>query len=311
MAVPKFDFFLYPFLCQLKEKDVSKKEMMLALAKHFNLSEEDMSLRTGSGRVTQLNDRTGWTFQYLRRAGLVENAKRGIYHITSKGTEYLNSHDNLLIKDLKKYPEFLEFFIGNKDKEEKEEKVKPQDLDLFQDSDEVITPTEQLEKSFAIINEDLADQLLQKIYEKDSYFFEHLVLDLLLKMGYGDPTDKSAKVTSKSHDSGIDGVIPQDKLGLDKIYIQAKQYASNNPIDKPTLQAFSGALDEQNATKGVFITTSYFTKGAVNYAVNKSSRKIVLIDGKQLVSYMIEYNVGVSTKKIYEIKKLDLDYFED
>lgn len=301
MAVPQFESFLYPFLCLLKENEKNKKEIVDAMVKHFDLTEDDIQNRVGKGRRTQLDDRISWTFQYLRRTGLAENAKRGVYRITPKGTEYLNTHDNLLIKDLKEFPEFLAFFYGKKEKSDKKE-AEPAP------TSEEVTPTVQLELSFEQINEELADELLQKTYEKDAYFFEHLVMDLLLKMGYGDPTQ--ATVTKKSHDDGIDGIIPQDKLGLDKIYIQAKRFAQDNVVDKPKLHAFSGALDEQNATKGVFITTSSFTKGATEFA-NLSNKKIVLIDGKQLVRYMIEYNVGVSTKKIYEIKKLDLDYFED
>lgn len=303
MAVPKFEEFLYPFLCQLKDKDVSLKDMKEALAKHFSLSKEDCALTTSKGNKTQLNDRIGWSFQYLRRAQMVENAGRGVYHITERGLEYLRTHKSLYKKDLREFPEFVQFDSHGDNK-------KIETTDVEEDIIEEKTPTEQLEQAFAIINDTLAEELLQKTLNMDPTFFEHLVVDLLLAMGYGDPTDGSAMVTQRSHDNGIDGIIPQDKLGLDKIYIQAKRYAPQNTVQSKELREFIGALAEKKASKGVFITTSSFTSGAKQTA-SGTSMKIVLIDGKQLVRYMIDYNVGVSTKKTYVVKKLDQDYFEE
>ena len=174
----------------------------------------------------------------------------------------------------------------------------------------IITPTEQLETAFQSINNDLAADLLQKTLEQSPVFFEHLVVDLLVKMGYGGSCANSAQVTPYVHDDGIDGIIYEDKLGLDKIYIQAKRYKPENIVGKPQIQQFAGALDEQKASKGVFITTSSYSKEASGY-VDKLSKKIVLIDGNELARYMIEYNVGVSVKTVYEIKRLDSDYFEE
>ena len=172
-----------------------------------------------------------------------------------------------------------------------------------------MTPTEQMEIAFKNINDDLSADLLQRVLDMSPTFFEKLVIDLLLNMGYGGRNKEMAKVTPTSHDNGVDGIIPEDALGLDKIYIQAKRY-KDSPVGKPEIQQFVGALEEQKATKGVFITTSKFTNGAIETA-NKASKKIVLIDGKSLADYMIEYNVGVSEKKVYEVKKLDSDYFEE
>lgn len=166
-----------------------------------------------------------------------------------------------------------------------------------------------MDVAFKSINDDLAADLLQRVLDMSPNFFEKLVLDLLLNMGFGSRNKEMAIVTPTSHDNGVDGIIPEDALGLDKIYIQAKRYA-DNPVSKPEIHKFIGALDEQKATKGVFITTSKFTTGAIETA-NKASKKIVLIDGKKLADYMIEYNVGVSEKKVYEVKKLDSDYFEE
>lgn len=305
MAIPKFEDFLYPFLIQLKDKDISTKEMKDALVKHFNLTEEDCSLKTKSGSAFQLNDRIGWCRQWLRRALFIEIPQRGIYSITQRGKDYLQSHTDLRQENLLQYPEYAEYAHmsvtskadSNVEKKEIEEKLGE------------MTPTEQMDVAFKSINDDLSADLLQRVLDMSPNFFEKLVLDLLLNMGFGSRNKEMAIVTPTSHDNGVDGIIPEDALGLDKIYIQAKRY-TDNPVSKPEIHKFIGALDEQKATKGVFITTSKFTSGAVETA-NKASKKIVLIDGKSLADYMIEYNVGVSEKKIYEVKKLDSDYFEE
>ena len=305
MAIPKFEDFLYPFLIQLKDKDVSTKEMKDALVKHFNLTEEDCSLKTKSGSAFQLNDRIGWCRQWLRRALFIEIPQRGIYSITQRGKDYLQSHTDLRQEDLLQYPEYAEYAhmpVTSKvdstgEKKDIEEKLGE------------MTPTEQMDVAFKSINDDLAADLMQKVLDMSPNFFEKLVLDLLLNMGFGSRNKEMAIVTPTSHDNGVDGIIPEDALGLDKIYIQAKRY-TDNPVSKPEIHKFIGALDEQKASKGVFITTSKFTSGAVETA-NKASKKIVLIDGKSLADYMIEYNVGVSEKKIYEVKKMDSDYFEE
>ena len=305
MAIPKFEDFLYPFLIQLKDKDVSTKEMKDALVKHFNLTEEDCSLKTKSGSAFQLNDRIGWCRQWLRRALFIEIPQRGIYSITQRGKDYLQSHTDLRQENLLQYPEYAEYAhmpVTSKadskvEKKEIEEKLGE------------MTPTEQMDVAFKSINDDLAADLLQRVLDMSPNFFEKLVLDLLLNMEFGSRNKEMAMGTPTSHDNGVDGIIPEDALGLDKIYIQAKRY-TDNPVSKPEIHKFIGALDEQKATKGVFITTSKFTSGAVETA-NKASKRIVLIDGKSLADYMIEYNVGVSEKKIYEVKKLDSDYFEE
>lgn len=305
MAIPKFEDFLYPFLVQLKDKDITTKEMKDALVKHFNLTEEDCSLKTKSGSTFQLNDRIGWCRQWLRRALFIQIPQRGIYSITQRGKDYLQSHTDLRQENLLQYPEYAEYAhmpVSSKDKQ----------VDGKSNVEEKLgemTPTEQMEIAFKSINDDLAADLLQRVLDMSPNFFEKLVLDLLLNMGFGSRNKEMAIVTPTSHDNGVDGIIPEDALGLDKIYIQAKRY-TDNPVSKPEIHKFIGALDEQKASKGVFITTSKFTAGAKETA-EKASKKIVLIDGKSLADYMIEYNVGVSEKKVYEVKKLDSDYFEE
>ena len=299
MAVPNFEKFLYPFLYNLKDGELTLKELRERIIKHFNLSSEDVQARTKSGNVTQVNDRIGWARQYFRRALFIDIPQNGIYKITKRGADYLKSHSDLTIDDLMEYPEYAAYNTGrNKKKDCKTSPIAVSDL----------TPTEQLEQAFDSIESDLAADLLAKVMDQSPAFFEQLVVDLLVKMGYGGSFADSAKVTQLSNDEGIDGIIYEDKLGLDKIYIQAKRWSSQ--VGRPVIQQFAGALVGQNATKGVFITTSSFSKDAKQYVAGLH-QKIVLINGQELAKFMIEYNVGVSTKKTYEVKRLDTDYFED
>lgn len=274
------------------------KEMREKISDYFQLTDEDKTLRTKSGNTTQFNDRIGWARQYFRRALFIEIPHNGVYRITQRGLDFLKTHNDLTIDDLMEYPEYAAYNSSRKKKEI---------IDVLTPQIE-LTPTEQLEQAFESIESDLAADLLNKVMEQSPSFFEHLVVDLLVKMGYGGSFADSAKVTQISNDEGIDGIIYEDKLGLDKIYIQAKRWS--NIVGRPTIQQFAGALVGQNATKGVFITTSTYSKEARQYVVGLH-QKIVLIDGSELAKYMIEYNVGVSTKKVYEIKRIDTDYFEE
>lgn len=299
--VPTFEKFLYPFLLALKGKDINKRQMVEEIRKCFNLSDEDMAVRTKSGSTTQVLDRIGWSLQYLRRALFVEIIG-GNYHMTKRGEDYLKSHNDLTIADLLEYPEYAEY--SNRRRSTKQaEKIVASPVVVSEQ-----TPTELLEQAYDSIEKDLAADLLDKVMHQSPAFFEHLVVDLLVKMGYGGSFENSAQVTQYTNDNGIDGIIYEDKLGLDKIYIQAKRW--ENQVSRPKIQEFAGALVGQNANKGVFITTSTYSKEARQY-VQGIQQKIVLIDGQELAKYMIEYNVGVSTKKVYEVKRIDNDYFEE
>lgn len=305
MAIPKFQDFLFPFLLKLKDKDASFREMREHLISHFELTDEDCQLKTRGGSTNQLDDRIGWCRQWLRRALFIEIPQRGVYHITQRGKEYLAKHTDLRQDDLLQYPEYAEYahvITSGKDKKA------PKKVELIEDID-TLTPTEQMDVAFKKINDDLSADLLQKVLDMSSAFFEKLVLDLLLSMGFGSRNKEMAFNTPISHDDGIDGVIPEDALGLDMIYFQAKRYTDNS-VPSKEIRDFIGALDMQKASKGVFITTSKFSSGAKETA-EKASKKIVLIDGKTLADFMIEYNVGVSEKRVYEVKKLDSDYFEE
>lgn len=304
MAVPKFQDFLYPFLYLLKDKKMTKADITSALIKHFSLTEEDCAIRTRSGSLTQLSDRVGWCVQWLRRAEFIEIVTRATYRITHVGLEYLNTHSSLSQSDLMRYPAYAAYASSRNTAIHTTPSVSPEDNPHISE----LTPTEQLEQAYESISNDLAADLLSKVMEQTPKFFEHLVVDLLVKMGYGGTNSNAAQVTQLTNDEGIDGIIYEDKLGLDKIYLQAKRWT--NPVGRPVIQQFAGALVGQNATKGVFITTSSYSKEARNYVAGLH-QKIVLIDGNELAKYMIEYNVGVSTKKIYEVKRIDNDYFEE
>lgn len=293
--IPPFEEFLFPFLSFLKDGNLTTKEMRSKMVDYFNLTADDCATMTKGGKTNQLSDRIGWCRQYFRRALFIDIPQRGTYAITQRGKDYLSSHSSLYKSDLMQYPEFAAYATSN-------------GIDIVPGTDEnevskELTPTESLEKAYNTINNDLADELLTIILEQTPTFFENLVLKLLEKMGYG-----KGFVTQRTGDEGIDGIINEDKLGLDIIHIQAKRYKPDNKVGRPLMQAFVGALDGAGINKGVFITTSSFTKEALEY---KSSKKIAKIDGKQLTNLMIQYNVGVTTEYTYEVKRIDKDFFEE
>lgn len=300
--IPTFEEFLYPFLLILKEGELSNKEVKKKLIAHFKITDAEAALTTKGGNTTQVADRIGWCRQYFRRALFIEIPKRGIWKLTDRGREYLNNHSSLTINDLLKYKEFADYAGSTPKPKTTTTPSAPSIASLG------ITPTEALEEAYTSINDSLSDELLSMIMNLSPSFFEKLVVDLLVAMGYGGDYQDAAEVTQQSKDGGVDGIIKEDKLGLDKIYIQAKRWT--NVVGKPVIQQFAGALDGVKASKGVFISTSCYSKDAKKY-VDSLSKKIVLIDGKELTSLMIEYNLGVSVKKAYVVKRIDLDYFEE
>lgn len=304
MAVPKFEDFLYPFILQLKDGDVTLKEMKKRLAKHFNLTDEDLALTTKSGTSYQFDDRVQWCRQWFRRALFLEIPQTGTYRITQRGRDYLANHNSLRESDLLKYKEFAEY-SGRKTGKKDAVDVTPEHT-----ISEELTPTEMMDNAYKQINDDLAAELLQKVLDMDARFFEKLVLDLLLKMGYGGAHKDKAYVTSYSKDRGVDAVIPEDALGFEKIYIQAKHYSKNN-VSTDEFQAFVGAIDTMKASKGVLITTKDFVKKIRTEMLPKISKKVILINGVELAKYMIEYGVGVSESATYTINRIDNDYFEE
>ena len=297
--VPTFEKFLFPFLHSLKDGELTINEMREKITAYFNLSEEDLQVRTKSGRLTQVNDRIGWARQYFRRALLIDIPKSGTYCLTERGKAFLKKHpESITIDDLMEIPEYAAFNVTHK----------PYSGKQAASEAEILTPAEQLEKAYNEYRDNVAAELLDKVKEaKDPKMFEHLVVELLVAMGYGDKD--TAQVTQYSHDNGIDGIIYEDKLGLDKIYIQAKHW--KNSVGSQEVQQFSGALAGKKASKGIFITTSTFTKGAISFAETVSNQKIILIDGVKLSQLMFAYNIGVQSESVFYTKRIDNDYFEE
>ena len=296
--VPTFEKFLYPFLNSLKDGELTINEMREKITAYFNLSEEDLQVRTKSGRLTQVNDRIGWARQYFRRALLIDIPKNGTYCLTQRGKDFLKKHPkSITIDDLMEIPEYAAYNVSHK----------PFSGNASVVEEEVLTPDAQLEQVYKNYQKNTAAEILDKVMTLSPNMFERLVVDLLVSMGYGDKD--SAQVTQYSHDGGIDGIIYEDKLGLDKIYILAKRWT--NSVGSPDVQQFSGALAGKKATKGIFITTSTFTSGAIKFAETVSNQKIILIDGERLSLLMFQYNIGVQTENVYITKRIDNDYFEE
>lgn len=268
------------------------------LANEFDLTEEERKELVPSGQQLTFDNRVSWAKTYLKKAGLVESTRWGYFRITERGFSVLEDRpDKINMKYLERYPEFTEF--RNSSKSVSEESG---DVQEYEES----TPEELMGIGHRKLQNDLAYELLDNIKRCSPSFFERLVIDLLVKIGYGGSREDAGKAIGKSGDEGIDGIIKEDKLGLDIIYVQAKKW--ENPVSRPEIQKFAGALQGQRAKKGIFITTSAFSKNAIEYTSVIDS-KIILIDGGQLAKLMIENGVGVSKIASYDIKKIDSDYF--
>jgi len=288
-----------------KETEISTSEAVEALAKELGLTEDDLKEMLPSGIQATFVNRVGWASTYMKKAGLLETTRRGFYQITDRGKELLKKQPKTInVKLLKQYPEFLEFqkLKGTRSGDKAPESKVTSDISTA-------TPSEALEAAYENLRDELSDELLSRLKKISPAFFERIVVELLVKMGYGGSRADAGKAIGRSGDGGIDGIIKEDKLGLDVVYIQAKRW-DNNPVGRPDVMQFAGALQAQRANKGIFITTSRFTDDARSY-VSQIGSKIVLIDGEQLSSLMIEHDVGVSTVSLYPVKKVDSDYFEE
>lgn len=311
MAIPDFQSFFYPVLKYSSEhNEISLNEIREFLTQYFSLTDEDKAERVPSGAQTKFDNRIYWTKSYFSKAKLIENTKRSHFKITDRGRNFLTKFtDYISINDLKTIGEFREFNEGTTSTDEQGTKIIETAITETVPTIETKTPLERLEESYQFIKRELASDLLEKIRGNTWQFFEDLVIDLMVKMGYGGSRNKAGESIKRTNDEGIDGIINEDKLGLDVIYLQAKMWKEETTIGRPEIQKFVGALHGQRAKKGVFITTSYFAKTAIDY-VKSIDPKVILIDGETLTNLMIEYNVGVTPIETYQIKKLDLDYFE-
>jgi restriction system protein len=301
MALPDFQSIMLPLLKFVSDgKEHTNQEAHDHLAKEFNLSEDEIKQLLPSGQQATFANRIAWARAHMKMARLIENPRRAVFKITLRGMDLLTQNPQKInLKLLRQYPEYLEKLKGKK--AEKEE-------DKLVDSEQESTPEEQLEAAYESLRETLSTEILDELKGGSPSFFEKLVVEVLVKMGYGGSRIDAGKAIGKSGDEGIDGIIKEDRLGLDIIYIQAKKW--ENVVSRPEIQKFAGALQGKRAKKGIFITTSTFSKEAKEYSSNIEN-KIVLIDGQQLAQLMIDNNVGVTTVANYELKKIDSDYFTE
>ena len=284
------------------------REVFERVCQLYAFTPEQLADTLPSGRQTTIRSRVGWAKTYLVKAGLIEQPKRGICLITERGKVALASGHPIDNHYLAQFNEFVAFTLASSESMGNPSRIVT-GAATQSTPEQASTPQEQIEQALAAINQSLADDLLAEILGLSPRFFEQLVVDLMVAMGYGGSQQDAARTTRYSSDGGIDGIIKEDRLGLDSIYLQAKRY-TDRTVGSPEVQSFAGALDRYKARKGVFITTSGFSREAQEY-VGQIEKRIVLIDGARLTALMIEHNVGVSTRQVFAIKALDSDYFSE
>lgn len=303
--IPDYQTLMYPALSFLGDKQThSLDDLSEHLAKYYQLSEEDLRVRVPSGQQPLFKNRLTWTISYLKNAGLLQTIKRGTYQITSAGEEVLANN----VRDLN--TNYLKKLEGFKPWQESNQKQTTPGNQLKAEETETKTPEELIGINFEKINSELAIELLDVIKQKTPAQFERFVLELLNRLGYGGAVEKNFEVVGQSGDNGIDGIIYQDKLGIDRIYVQAKKW-DENKVHSKEIRDFIGSLSLKGTNKGVFITTSQFTSDAMRTVEMNPQNIIILIDGKKLTDFAIQHNVGVQVKNTYKVKTLDADFFEE
>ncbi|MBN2717061.1 MAG: restriction endonuclease [Deltaproteobacteria bacterium] len=307
MSMPDFQMIFRPLLELASDgKEHSLSEAYEYIADHFKMTDEERTEMLPSGRQKMINNRVGWSRTYLAKALLMESPKRGVFVITQRGRDFLKEvSGDFKVKDLYRFDDFRRFHSYNQDGKAESSNAQPEEEDVVSST----TPEEDLESAYQSLHDSLSSDLLDQVLGCTPAFFEQLVVDLLVKMGYGGSRKEAGKATKISADGGIDGIINEDRLGLDSIYIQAKRW-KDNVVGRPEIQKFAGALQGFRAKKGVFITTSSFSSEAWEYTRMIDSR-IVLIDGQRLTELMIEHDVGVAQVITYSVKRIDADYFEE
>lgn len=302
MEIPKYNEFFHSFLLAIKDgQKYTIAEIRNFIIKYFKFGENELEQKTKSG-VVVIFDRIGWAKTYLKKSLLIEGSAKSGFSITGRGIDALNSKKTIDEEYLKQFSEFVEFKYGTK---RNKGDINIQNEEVLNPKNE--TPTDAFEEAFEQLNNELKDEILERVLELDPIEFERFVLDLLKKMGYG-TFENATKTTSATNDGGIDGIIMQDKLGFDLIYVQAKLWDINSKVSRPEIQKFVGAIADCGGGKGLFITTAKFTKEAIESA---NKQHIKLIDGDKLAEFMIEYNFGVGVKQIFEIKVIDNDLFDE
>jgi restriction system protein len=301
MSIPDFQTLMLPVLRATASSEISAPALRQQVAQSLDLTESDLAEMLPSGRQTTFTNRTAWALVYLQRAGLIEKISRGVYKATGEGQRVLDGGPDRIDKAfLAQYPSYVEWrrrsatgdvVTGGSDSAE-----------------ESRTPEELIEASHASLSSALETDLLDRVRELSPAFFENLIIDLLIAMGYGGGRSEMGQAMGRAGDGGVDGMIKEDALGLDIVYVQAKRYADGNTVGRAEVQSFAGSLDGVGATKGIFFGT--FSKSAREY-VGRISKRIILIDGAELAALMVRNNVGVRTRTTYEIKKVDEDYFTE
>ncbi len=300
MAIPDYQTIMLPLLTFLSDKkEHTLRESIDALADQFGLTDEERRELLPSGRQAAFDNRVGWARTYMKKAGLLVSTRRGCFQITDRGLAVLGKRPGKIdIPFLGQFPEFVAF---RQRRDRTEESAEPE-------FDDTQTPEEAMESAYQRARQGLASDLLQAVKGCSPAFFEQLVIDLLVKMGYGGTRRDAGQAIGRTGDEGIDGIIKEDRLGLDAVYVQAKRWDST--VGRPDIQKFAGALQGQRARKGIFITTSSFSQDARDY-VSRIDSRIVLIDGNLLAQLMIDYDVGVATVASYALKRVDSDYFNE
>ncbi len=299
--IPDYQSLMLPLLRKHSDRKEHKfRDLIDTLAKDFKVSDEELRELLPSGQGVIFDNRVGWACTYLKKAGLLDSTKRSFSVITQRGLDVLKQNlKGINVSFLKQFPEFLDF-----------QNIKREPGDDGESKPGTQTPEENLENAYQTLRKSLAQDLINRVVKLPASFFERLVVELLVKMGYGGSIKDAGKAIGKSGDEGIDGTIKEDRLGLDIIYIQAKRWQPGNVVGRPEIHKFVGALAGQGAKKGIFITTSSLTREAIEYSP-KNETKIVLINGEELAQLMIDFNIGVSLVNTYELKRIDNDYFGD
>ncbi|WP_420546830.1 restriction endonuclease [Curvivirga sp.] len=304
--IPDYQTLMLPVLKACKNREVSTKDTICLLAEEFSLTEEEKLEMLPSGKQTRFSNRVHWAKNYLKQAGLVRFTTRGMFAITDQGQIVLSEKPKYINN---KYLEQFDGYLDFKNRK-KTSVMEPQSTVAQRDEETDETPDEMLRSAHRDINNALGADLLGRVREASPDFFEQLIVDLLLNMGYGGSSEDAGRTIGKSGDDGVDGVINQDPLGVDQIYVQAKRYAEGNNIGSGAIRDFFGALNLKGAQKGIFFTTSKFSSAATDTA-EKLNMRIVLIDGVRLSKLMIQYNVGCREEEILTLKKVDEDFFDN
>ncbi|MEN8260133.1 MAG: restriction endonuclease, partial [Pseudomonadota bacterium] len=300
MPIPDFQTLMRPLLELHRDgEEHVNRDLVNALAEQFSLAEEERREMLPSGRAKLFDNRVGWAKTHISNAGLIRSPRRAISIITERGKEALKEPDKEInLKYLDQFKEYQEF------RSRKTSGVVEKETDIA----DTATPEESFENAYQRVRAEIEQEIIENIMRNPPEFLARVVVDLVVKMGYGGSRKDAGEAIGRSGDEGIDGIIKEDPLGLDIIYIQAKRYEGT--IGRPDIQKFAGALQGQRARKGIFITTSNYSKEAIDYASNIET-KIILIDGNKLAKLMFDHGVGVSTNSVYEVKKIDTDYFEE